>query len=68
MLFLFKVYHCEIVLVDWVNEAERDIIQSYHPYYLFVVCSHLEFGLCILEGDPVYCHSFQLKDHASNKI
>ena len=46
---------------------QKDIILSYHPYYLFVVCNHLEFGLCIFEADPVYCHSFQLKDHACSK-
>jgi len=37
---------------------QKDIIQSYHPYYLFVVFTHLEFGLCILEFDPIYYHSF----------
>jgi hypothetical protein len=46
---------------------QKDIIQSYHPYYLFLVCNHLEFRLRILEVDPVYCHSFQLKDHACSK-
>ena len=51
----------------WNSVSSCDVKQSYHPYYLFVVCNHLEFGLWILEDDPVYCHSFQLIDHACSK-
>jgi hypothetical protein len=63
------VFICSFLLwnsVSWWGKWSRHV-QSYHLYYLFVVCNHLEFGLCILEVDPVYSHSYQLENHACSK-
>jgi hypothetical protein len=46
---------------------QKESMQSYHPYYLFVIHDHLEFGLCTLEVHPVYGRSFQLKNLACSK-